>query len=252
MITDALTAMTASGVLIHGPAGVGKSRLAEEALSAAQREGWRTGRATASASAALAPLGALAHLLPGEVVDARADPVSLYITVSGALAARTDGRPFVLMIDDLPRLDPTSLTLVGQLVDAGVIFLIGTVRSGEAGPGVVDDFLRRVQLLRIDLVDLTEIEVDTLLHLALRAPVEPATASALWTASRGNPLFLRELVLGALTAGRLVESHGVWGLLGALPTTPKLVEVVESRVATVSAAGRLGDGAARSRARRSV
>ena len=57
-----------------------------EALSAAQREGWRTGRATASASAALAPLGALAHLLPGEVVDARADPVSLYTTVSKALA----------------------------------------------------------------------------------------------------------------------------------------------------------------------
>ena len=149
------------------------------------------------------------------------------------------------MIDDLPRLDPTSLTLVGQLVDAGVVFLIGTVRSGEAGPGVVDDFVRRVQLLRIDLVDLTETEVDTLLHLALRAPVEPATASALWTASRGNPLFLRELVLGALTAGRLVESHGVWGLLGALPTTPKLVEVVESRLADRQCRRPAGDGAAR-------
>jgi DNA-binding CsgD family transcriptional regulator len=236
-IEDVLAAETARGVVIHGPAGVGKSRLAEEALAVAHRRGWPTGRATANAAAADTPLGAIAHLLPTEVVDSRADPVTMYATVVAALGQGASRRPFVLMIDDLPRLDFTSLTLVGQLLDASVVFLIATVRSGET-PAHVDNFTRRVDLRRIDLEDLTEIDVDTLLHLSLRGPVEPATAAALWDASRGNPLVLRELVFGARSTGRLVEKRGVWGLLGPLPTTPLLVEVVEGRLAGVSAPAR--------------
>jgi DNA-binding CsgD family transcriptional regulator len=239
LIDDARIAATAGGVVIHGPAGVGKSRLADEALTAARHAGWRTGRATASATAGLAPLGALAHLLPSEVVDARADPVTLYATVAAAFADQATGRQFVLMIDDLPRLDATSRTLVGQLLDASAIFLIATARTGDTEAGF-DEFVRREHLLRVDLEDLTETDVDTLLHLALHGPVDPATAASLWRASRGNPLILRELVLGAQSNGRLVESHGVWGLIGTVPTTPRLVELVESRLAAVSADARHG------------
>jgi hypothetical protein len=52
------------GVVIHGPAGIGKSRLAEECLARAIRTGFQSGRATASSPAAAVPLGAIAHLIP--------------------------------------------------------------------------------------------------------------------------------------------------------------------------------------------
>jgi DNA-binding CsgD family transcriptional regulator len=226
------------GVLVYGPAGVGKSRLADQALAAAERDGWGTGRAGASAAAQGAPLGALAHLLPADVIDVRADPVTLFARVSESLPARADGRPFMLLVDDLPRLDPASATLVAQLLDAEAVFLVGTVRSEESSLGATESVLRREHILRIDLGALSPADVDTLLHLALRAPVDGATGSALWTASQGNPLILRELVAGARARGQLVEEHGVWRVTGSLPTTPRLLELVESRLATVGDAGR--------------
>ncbi|MFE2139846.1 ATP-binding protein [Streptomyces sp. NPDC059466] len=55
------------GFVVGGPAGVGKSRLAEECLERAAAAGFRVGRATASAAAGVVPLGAIAHLLPAGV-----------------------------------------------------------------------------------------------------------------------------------------------------------------------------------------
>src|SRR5438309_813404 len=72
------TAGTA-GVVIAGPAGVGKTHLATEALKVAEATGLCTARVTATRAAATLPLGALAGLLParhhGETggVDDRSD-----------------------------------------------------------------------------------------------------------------------------------------------------------------------------------
>ena len=78
-------------------------------------------------------------------------------------------------------------------------------------------------------------DVDTLLYLALGGAVEAATIDAVWNASRGNVLFVRELVLGAMAAGRLVEHLGVWRLKGPLHTTERLTELAEERLAAVPA-----------------
>src|SRR5215213_6406096 len=57
-----------AGVVLHGPAGVGKTRLAEEALRLAERSGRSVERAVGHPATREIPLGALAHLLPGDVM----------------------------------------------------------------------------------------------------------------------------------------------------------------------------------------
>ena len=54
-----------AGLVIHGRAGVGKSRLAEECRQLAAAAGYPTERVAGSQSTALVPMGAVAGLLAG-------------------------------------------------------------------------------------------------------------------------------------------------------------------------------------------
>src|SRR2546423_1663973 len=137
------------------------------------------------------------------------------------------------MVDDLHLLDVTSATLVLQLLATGLIFLVGTVRSDLDAPAAVTALWRDERSTRVDLGDLPRDSVETLLHLALGAPVDGPAAHALWSRSRGNVLFLRELVLGARQTGALVDDGGVWRLAGPLASTPRLAELVLTRLAPV-------------------
>jgi ATP/maltotriose-dependent transcriptional regulator MalT len=231
-VGDALADGAMRGVLIQGPAGVGKTRLADECFEFATRGGRAGGRATATGIAGGLSLGALMPLLPLEIVDRRLDPLALYAIVAAALREQAGANgPFVLLVDDLHLLDAASVVLLGQLLDAGVVFLIGTLRTGEQSSERAAELWRRDHLLRVDLRDLRREEVDTLLYLALGGAVEAAAIEAVWNASRGNVLYVRELVLGARAAGRLVERQGVWRLTGTLLGTTRLTELVERRLA---------------------
>src|SRR5829696_4732596 len=221
----------AHGFVIHGPAGVGKTRLADQCLALADRAGRNVARATATEGSRSVPLGALAHLLPAGLADER-DLVTVMAEVRAVL--REQYGALVLLVDDLPLLDVTSATLLGQLVDADLVFLVGTVRSAATVPPGLDALWQRARVRRIDLEHLDRAAVDTLLHLVLGGPVEATTTTELWTASGGNVLFVRELVLGAVEGGRLADQRGVWRLVGPLVTTPRLQELVASRLGTLA------------------
>lgn len=137
------------GVVIHGPAGIGKSRLAQECLPRAARAGFEVGRATASAPAAAVPLGAIAHLIPPglDLVD----PVRGFAAVAQAMLGPRGERRWVLLVDDLQWLDAASAVLLRQLMDAGVVRLIGTVRSGEPVGDAVGALCGGDAVHRIDL-----------------------------------------------------------------------------------------------------
>jgi len=77
---DLLDDPECQGLLIHGPSGVGKTRLADECLAVAQSRCFSCGRAAATLTAAAVPLGAIAQLLPPEA--SVIDPVRLFDQVA--------------------------------------------------------------------------------------------------------------------------------------------------------------------------
>ena len=103
----------AHGFVIHGPAGVGKTRLADQCLALADQEGRNVARATATEGARDTPLGALAHTLPPDIADER-DLVAVVAAVRPVVRDLATTGPMVLFVDDLHLLDPTSAALVAQ------------------------------------------------------------------------------------------------------------------------------------------
>jgi len=232
-----------TGLVIYGRAGVGKTRLADECASEAAASGHPTQRVAGSRTTALLPLGAVAALLPDGLgrlgPDGQVNAVALFERARQALHDRHRGRRLVTVADDMAMLDAASLALLGYLAAQQAIFLIATVRTGEPVPDLLTDLWRDGRLERVDLHDLSRANVDTLLHLALAGPIEAGAGREFWEVSRGNPLYVHELVLGALESGALVERSGVWHLEDLLPATSRLLDLVEQRIGGLPAEARL-------------
>jgi len=228
-----LTRSSPHGVLLAGAAGVGKTRLALECLRLAERMGLPTARIVATRSAAALPFGALAPLLPrmgpGEPSPGD-EAVDLVRRCSDALADRAGGRRLVLFVDDCHLLDPASAALIHQLAAGERAFVLATMRSGEPAPDAVLALWKDGLAERVELVGLPEDSVADLLLAALGGPVDPATLALVGERCHGNVLFLRELILGALSDGSLSNEGGIWHLVGPLAPSQRLVEIVEARL----------------------
>ena len=117
---------SSAGVVIAGPAGVGKTRLAVKSAELAAEQGCAVEWVRASRSARSIPLGAFAALLPA--TDRLPEGVELLARARHALAERAAGRRLVLCVDDGQLLDDASAALVHQLVAAAEAFAVVTVR----------------------------------------------------------------------------------------------------------------------------
>ena len=105
----AARAAGASGVVLAGGAGVGKSRLARAALAQAEQSGAVTLWVPATRSAASVPLGAFAGVIPEEVGSD--DLFELHRRSTAAIRGLAGTRPLVIGADDAQLLDPTSAAL---------------------------------------------------------------------------------------------------------------------------------------------
>jgi DNA-binding CsgD family transcriptional regulator len=252
-----------------GAGGVGKSRLAREAAQLAANRGFTvlTGRAVATGGStpyrplteALAPwarthsrddveLGAHARafdvLVPGWAgpVPEPLSPVFVAEALLQLLPAVADGKPVVLLVEDLHWADEETLASIEYVADATEslpLLLIVTARDDE---GPICRRLIRALAARgaARLVSLSPLDVEStraLAELRLGGPVAPGLSSFLECAE-GLPLFVEEILASLDATGALSPAGGdqpvdlVPGAVCVLPDT--ITDTVAARLEGMS------------------
>ena len=227
------------GAVIRGPAGVGKSVLATLGVEYARDLKMAVALVAGTESARPYPFGAFAALLhrDSDLVgpESHADQLRRYMHELLDDAGR---RPLLVFVDDAHLLDDGSASLVHQLVQTGAATVIacvlssGRARSQGGEPMVV--LWKDYGAARIELGSLDGQAIEDLLLAVLGGPIDTVSLRQLAERSLGDPLFLHELVVGALQDGSLREESGIWRLRGALQPTDRLVELVTTRLGHLS------------------
>jgi DNA-binding NarL/FixJ family response regulator len=237
-IAELLADSSAGGLVVAGAAGVGKTRVAREAAALAESRGSTVEWVRATASAATIPLGAFATLLPPAAGEAAG--AELLARARQALAERVAGGRLVLCVDDGHLLDHGSAALLHQLVAAGEALAVVTVRADAPAPDAVVALWKDELCAFVELHELGRDELERLVGAALGGPVDGRTARELWDLTRGNPLFVRELVRYGIERDLLVSDGGIWRWRGdaAAGIGTRLAEIVEARLEGLDATER--------------
>jgi DNA-binding CsgD family transcriptional regulator len=219
-VRDAFSGSAVNAVLVLAPAGVGKTRLAREALRGLD---CRTEWVTATRAATSIPFGALAHLIPDDV-QSSVEPVGLIRAVCSQVA-RWGGRAKVAIgVDDAHLLDDASSTVIANLVGAAAAFVVLTARSGEPLADCLARLGKEGEATVLELSPLPGAVIDRLIDHGTGGAIDVADRRRLHAVAQGNPLALRELLHGAVPGGltELVSSR----LDGLDPGTRHVVEMV--------------------------
>jgi DNA-binding CsgD family transcriptional regulator len=230
-IEAAILAADVSGIVVCGAAGVGKSRIAREALSAAASRGCEVRWAVGTSSARAIPLGAFTAWAESGVTDT----VQLVRGLIESLTAAPAGTTVIVGVDDVYLLDDLSTFVVQQIVHRGAAKLVLTVRDGGPIPPAIQEIWKGGRFDRLDVQPLSPDETTALLSATLDGPVDPDAASRLWKLTQGNVLYLRNIVEQEVADGRLAQQHGYWRWTGDPIMPPGLVELIESRIGALPA-----------------
>ncbi len=231
------------GAVIIGPAGVGKTTLAMVGIEFARDLGMSVALVAGTEAARPYAFGAFASHLhrDSDLVgpESHADQLRRY---THELLDDAGQRPLLVFVDDAHLLDDGSASLVHQLSQAGAATVLACVlSSGRAGQPGADPMVvlwKDYGAARIELSSLDGEAIEDLLLAVLGGPVDTVSLRQIAERSQGDPLFLHELVIGARESGSLREENGIWRLRGALAPTPRLVDMVTTRLGALTDAER--------------
>ncbi|MFJ4428645.1 LuxR family transcriptional regulator AbsR2 [Streptomyces bobili] len=196
------------GIVVTGPPGCGRSRLAAEAV-----RGTDCVRVAGTPETRRTAFAAFAHLLP--------EGVTLHRAVHLLTGVR------LLLVDDAHLLDDDSAALLHQLAVHGRTRLLILATDGAPAPGAVARLRSGDLLPRLALEPLPREDITRLLATAAGVPLEPLTVNRLHGLARGDLGLLRDL-LDALPLGRGALSRDPegeeWRWRGPVPVTPALRE----------------------------
>jgi DNA-binding CsgD family transcriptional regulator len=216
--------------VLSGDAGVGKTRLAREAVASLGARDARRHWIVGTASARSVPLGAFADIAS----DFGPDPLRRVREVIDGLIGDDRGSEVIVGVDDAHLLDDLSAFTVHQLVTRRLATVIVTIRSGESPPDAITAIWKDHQLERLELQPLSLPEITDLAEHVLDGPVHSLCARRLWQYTQGNALYLRHLLENEVSAGRIARPSGMWLWEGQPELSPTLSELVETRIARAS------------------
>lgn len=234
-VTAVFTARSAHRLVVHGTAGVGKSRLLVEAAARAARAGVDVRWVLATSATAQVPYGAFASLLPP---DLDVDRPGGMLAAAGTYLASSPGR-WALAIDDAHLLDPGSAALLQYLAMTSDVPFVVTVRDGEDVPDAVMALWKDLDVPRLAVAALDRAEVDEALRGTL-GEVSSALVDDLARLSHGNPLLLAELVTAAVAAGTIEQREQLWVARGPVVTAESLSSAITARLDGLAPAVRAG------------
>ncbi|MEV4555596.1 LuxR family transcriptional regulator [Kitasatospora sp. NPDC049285] len=231
-------ALEGGGLVLAGPRGVGRTRLARELVAAAQRRGAAVDRLVASATTTAVPLAAFAGL-PGPAAGSAADrPPQTVGEAVLRLAERAEIGRRLLVVDDAHLLDHDSALVIRHAAAQEIAAVLLTVCTEEPAPEPVRALWRDETLPRIDLAPLPRDGLAALLADALGAPVDGDTLDRMHRLCDGDLVTLRELVHDAVRDGTLERCGAAWSWRGTVTPDSRLGELVTARLAGLDPATR--------------
>ena len=174
--------------------------------------------------------------LPAPAPDLRDYYLDLFPSIVQFLMDLARTKPVLLVLGDLHEADAVGLDLIKYLAHLAVgtpLLMVGALRDPdiEADAGflqMIEAMTRERLWLRIDLHCLSRQATDQLVHAMLTsAHVSDDTLAQVYAQSRGNPLFVRELVEGMSAHGSPVAAdegcQDLSWLAARLPTRRRII-----------------------------
>lgn len=196
---------SATGCLIVGPAGVGKTTLARQTIEGSDHPSIVVRGIEGLASVPFAALNA-ARAEHGGDLDEDGDVVRRLRTWLSELAR--DG--VWVLVDDADALDPPSSGLLSYAAQTENLHLLVTMRTGHHLPSDLDRVALHQSWASVAIEPWTVAEVRDALATTLDGPVAVSLARAVHDLSGGIPLVARELVFEGIAAERIRFDGREW------------------------------------------
>jgi DNA-binding CsgD family transcriptional regulator len=222
-------------ILLDGEMGVGKSAVLAALSTAIAATGRHVANVFGAAGSRGLPLVPFGHLLAGW--QPSNNPGQLALELLAEIERRATADRLVLLVDDVPYLDDASLAVVHQIAARASVPIVMTRRSSDALPAVLEELRTAGRIHRERLPALNREATKDLATRLAGAPTDMVGDARIWTITRGNPLFIRELIADGLERRHLIAADGVarWTVLD--PATD-LRRTVAARLDTLDTAER--------------
>lgn len=233
-ITRALAEST-GGVLVTGSSGTGKTFLTTHALKEF-REDSLVVTLRCSAALSRSPYGALNMLLSDLEPGYLNHPVLVLSGLMRLLRERAEGKTVYLFVDNAGEADELTAVTIAQLARNRAVRLVLTCSDSLRLSAEISGLCDAGFLSRINLEPLSFREAVHWLEEGLNAKVSHSAVQSLWTASDGNPHYLKMLAMELADSGSLELRDGVWVLTSEQHVHGRAItDLIATRL------GRMGD-----------